>query len=51
MKPNTFNNQVNDSSPSIGTQARLLLSQSRAKQQNRQQSMLHRAAEEVGINS
>ncbi|MEA5508567.1 hypothetical protein VB715_02200 [Crocosphaera sp. UHCC 0190] len=34
---------------SIRSQSRFLISQNRCKQQNRQQSMLQRAASEVGL--
>ncbi|AFY78802.1 MAG: hypothetical protein IGR93_08740 [Hydrococcus sp. C42_A2020_068] len=49
MKTNYLGIQAKRNSESISEQARLLMSQSRHKQHNRQQSMLHRAAEEVGI--
>ncbi|MGH2412226.1 MAG: hypothetical protein ACRDEA_00720, partial [Microcystaceae cyanobacterium] len=51
MKPTNLNIHPHDDSRSIGAQARLLMSQSRQKQQNRQESMLHRAAAEIGINN
>jgi hypothetical protein len=49
MKSNTVGIQYNQKSRSVNAQARLLMSQSRQKLQNRQKSMLHRAASEVGI--
>jgi hypothetical protein len=50
MKTNYSNIQTKGAFGSITTQARLLMSQTRHKQNNRQQSMLQRAAEQVGIN-
>ncbi|MGH2414960.1 MAG: hypothetical protein ACRDEA_14980 [Microcystaceae cyanobacterium] len=50
MKANNLDSQSHDSSQAIRAQARLLMSQSRQRQQNRQQSMLQRAAGELGIN-
>ncbi len=38
-----------DNPQPVSTQARLLMSERRHKLQNRQQSMLHRAASEAGI--
>lgn len=43
--PNTENSQP------VSAQARLLMSQSRQKLQNRQQSMLQRVASKVGIDA
>lgn len=40
---------IQNDTQSVSHQARLLLSERRHKQQNRQQTMLHRAASEVGI--
>ncbi|MFQ4144346.1 hypothetical protein [Chlorogloeopsis sp. ULAP02] len=51
MKSNYLEMQSNHKSGLICTQARLLMSQSRQKLQNRQQVMLHRAASELGIDS
>ena len=48
MKPNHFGIQHGNNSQSVSTQARLLMSDRRQKLQNRQQSILHRAASEVG---
>lgn len=51
MKSNNLNIETNRVFGSIGAQARLLMSQNLHKQNNRQQAMLQRAAEEVGISS
>ena len=48
MKLNNLGLQTNNDR-SISAQARLLMSERRHKQHNRQQSMLHRAASEVGM--
>lgn len=48
MKLNNLGIQ-NNSDRSISHQARLLMSERRHKQHNRQQSMLQRAASEVGM--
>lgn len=49
MKANNLDIRSHDGSQPIRAQARLLMSQSRHRQQNRQQSMLQRAAGELGI--
>lgn len=49
MNNHQFTIQTHNNSSSVRATARLLMSLSRHKQQNRQQSMLHRVAEEIGI--
>ncbi|MBF2005391.1 hypothetical protein ACF3DV_20120 [Chlorogloeopsis fritschii PCC 9212] len=51
MKSNYLDTQSDDKSRLISAQARLLMSRSRHKLQNRQQTMLHRAASELGIDT
>lgn len=48
MKSNNIGIQSNSDRVSVSAQARLLMSLNRQKQHNRQQSMLQRAASEVG---
>lgn len=50
MKTNHSNIETNRAFGSVTTQARLLMSQTRHKHNNRQQSMLQRATEQFGIN-
>ncbi|WP_013323321.1 hypothetical protein [Gloeothece verrucosa] len=50
MVNNQLGIQTNNNSDSVRVTARLLMSISRHKQQNREQTMLHRTAEEIGIN-
>ncbi|MBW4574127.1 MAG: hypothetical protein KME08_02460 [Aphanothece sp. CMT-3BRIN-NPC111] len=49
MKPNYPSVEYHSHPRSVSAQARLLMSEHRQKLQNRQQSMLHRAALSVGI--
>jgi hypothetical protein len=49
MKPNCLSTQYDDNSQTVSTKARLLMSEHRQKVRNRDQSMLLRAASEVGI--
>lgn len=51
MQLNSHGIQYDYNSRSISTAARLLMSSSRHKVQHRQQSMLYRAASEVGIDA
>jgi hypothetical protein len=51
MKLNNLGIQNDDNSRSVSAQARLLMSERRQKIQNRQQSMLHRAASSVGLDA
>ena len=51
VKHNYFGNQYANNPRSVSAQARLLVSDHRQKLQNRQESMLHRAASEVGIDT
>ncbi len=51
MKTNYLGIPTHSDSRSIITQSRLLISQSRHKQQHRQLSMLQRASAEIGIQS
>ena len=51
MKYSNITIQSHNQSKSISAQARWLMSISRAQRQKRIQSMLHRAASEVGLNS
>jgi hypothetical protein len=51
MKPNYLGIQYDYNPGSVSAQARSLMSSGRQKVQNRQQSMLHRAASEVGIDA
>lgn len=44
-----FNNSQTQFKSTVSAQARMLMSQTRQKQQNRHQSMLQRAATEVGL--
>jgi hypothetical protein len=44
-------NQHNDNIPTVATQARLLMRAQRQRVQQRQQTMLNRAAEELGIDA
>jgi len=49
MNFNSLGIQTNSNPQSVSAFARLLMSERRQKLQNRQQSMLHRAASEAGI--
>lgn len=49
MKLNNLGIPNEDNSRSVSDQARLLMSERRHKIQNRQQSMLHRAASSLGL--
>ena len=49
MQNHNFQTKSNRNSLSVSAQARLLVSKNRQKQQNRHQSMLQRAATEVGL--
>ena len=51
MKPNYHSIQSDYNPRAIAVQARLLMSERRQKIQNRQQSMLHRAASSVGLDA
>jgi hypothetical protein len=51
MQFNFHGTQYERNSRSISANARLLMSEHRHKVQNRQQSMLHRVASEVGIDA
>ena len=51
MKHNHFGIQHGNNSQLVSAQARFLMSDRRQKLQNRQESMLHRAASEVGIDN
>lgn len=51
MKPDFFSTQYDNNPRSVSAQARLLMSGHRQKVQNRQQSMLRRAASSVGIDA
>ena len=48
MKSHSHGMQSHNNVPSIAEQSRFLVSKNRQKQQNRQLSMLHRLASEVG---
>ncbi|MBE9167021.1 hypothetical protein IQ238_05545 [Pleurocapsales cyanobacterium LEGE 06147] len=49
MKPTNHRIQSDNNLRSVSAQARLLMSQCRQRKQNRIQSMLQRAASEIGI--
>ncbi len=49
MKLNYLDTQYDYNSQIVSAKARLLMSESRQKVRNREQSMLYRAASEVGI--
>lgn len=49
MKLNDFGSEYDYNSRTVSTKARLLMSEHRQKVRNREQSMLHRAASEVGV--
>ena len=51
MKLNHLDIQYGNNSQSVSAQARFLMSVRRQKVQNHQESMLHRAASEVGIDN
>ena len=51
MKFNTLGTQYDNNPRSVSAQARRLMSTRRQNRQNRQQSMLHRAASEVGLDT
>lgn len=51
MKPNYLSIQHDNAPRSVSAQARRLMTTDRQKLQNRQQSMLHRAAVSVGIDA
>lgn len=51
MKLNSYSTQHDYNPQSVSAQARLLMSERRQKVQNRERSMLNRAALEVGLSA